>query len=257
MKRENKPHKFKIRCINVSEDLPDSDKPSKQKNQIVHFGNADNYSDKLEFCKSLLSAGEIERMNKFVFDDDRLTYCISHGFLRILLSEITSIPEHKVEFDYMRDTKPCLLNSGIDFNISHSKNYFSVAVSEIAGTSIGVDLEKVNNLKDYKSIIRNYMHTDEETYIFGNILSEEEQLFRFYEIWTRKEAFLKMLGTGITENLQELNVSPGKRTISSEIPENFSSGSIETNIYTKSTSDFVLSVSKSLNYIPEFIEINF
>ena len=256
MNYKNKLCQFKTNCINVP-DIVHSGKISKYNNQVVYFGNAENFTGKMDFCASLLSVDEIERMKKFVFDDDRLTYCISHGYLRICLSEYTNISNDELKIDYHRNTKPHLINANIDFNLSHSKNYFAFAVAEKRGSSIGVDIEKINNLKDYKSIIRNYMHEEEETYILDTLLSNEEQIVRFYEIWTRKEAFLKMVGSGITVNLPDINVVPGGKTITVEIPENINVINSETNIYTKLVSDFVLSVSTSLNYNPDFVEINF
>ena len=257
MNYKNKLYQFNTDCVNVPDNLHNSVNITNHKNQVVYFGNADNYILKKDFYSFLLSVDEIDRMRKFVFDDDRLTYCISHGCLRICLSEFTNIPNEELKIEYHSNKKPHLINSNIDFNLSHSKNYFAFAVADKTGTSIGVDIEKLNNLKDYKSIIQGYMNDDEKAYILDNFLSNHEQLVRFYEIWTRKEAFLKMLGAGISINLSDINVVPGKKTITVVIPQNINVINFETYIYTKSTSDFVLSVSTNLNSTPDFIESNF
>ena len=255
MNYKSKLFQFKTNCVNVADVL--HSELTKLENQLVYFGNTENYTSKREFCGTLLSKEEIERMKKFAFDDDRLTYCISHGCLRICLSEFTNMSNEELKIEYHSNTKPHLINSNLDFNISHSKNYFAFAVAEKSGSIIGVDIEKLNNLKDYKSIIRDFMHEEEKTYILDDLISNEEQISRFYEIWTRKEAFLKMLGAGIIMNLPDINVVPGEKTIAVAIPENINVINIETQIYTKLTSDFVLSVSTNYNYTPDFIEINF
>ena len=256
MNYKSKLFQFKTNCVNVP-DVLHSDKLTKLENQIVYFGNAENYTSKFEFCTSLLSEEELERMKKFAFENDRLTYCISHGFLRVLLSEISKMPNDKLKIEYQWNIKPYLLNANIDFNLSHSKNYFACSIVNKPGNNIGVDIEKLKVLKDYKLIIRDHMHEEEKTYILDDSVSNKEQIMRFYEIWTRKEAFLKMLGAGITVNLLDINVVPGVNTMTVALRENVKVSNIETNIYTKVTSDYVLSVSANFNYTPDFVEINF
>ena len=256
MNDKNKLCQFYTCCFNVPDIHNFSVKETSHKKQAVYFGNACNYKNRKDFCTSLLSEFEIERMKRFVFDDDRLTYCISHGFMRISLSEITKMPNGDLKIEYPGNTKPHLINANIDFSLSHSDNYFACVVANNKGSNIGVDIEKINNLKDFKAIIRDYMHDDEIAYILDNLLSDDEQQLRFYEIWTRKEAFLKMLGSGIVINLPDINVVPGERTITAEFPQNINIINTETFIYTKTTSNFVLSVSANFNYNPDFTEIN-
>jgi phosphopantetheinyl transferase len=99
------------------------------------------------------------------------------------------------------------------------------------------------------------MHSAEKLYILDNDLSEEERLVRFYEIWTRKEAFLKMLGIGIIINLSALNMAPGENSVWVNVPENVQSNSQEIYIYTISANTFVLSVCANFPYLACFEEI--
>ena len=97
--------------------------------------------------------------------------------------------------------RPYLKENKIFISIAHSGEYVACAVDE---SPIGIDIEKIRDI-DFK--ISNRICTEEEKeYLFKN---EKQRLYRFYEIWTAKEAFFKMQGTGIKNfksvNMLELN----------------------------------------------------
>ena len=91
------------------------------------------------------------------------------------------------------------------FNISHTKNAIAVAFSEC---QIGVDIEKIR--LEHNDWLNNNLDTnnrffsrDEVMYILAK---ENNPTLRFIEVWTRKEAYLKCKGTGITMPLCHVNV---------------------------------------------------
>ena len=93
--------------------------------------------------------------------------------------------------------RPYLKENKIFISIAHSGEYVACAVDE---SPIGIDIEKIRDI-DFK--ISNRICTeDEKEYLFEN---EREKLYRFYEIWTAKEAFFKMQGTGI-KNFKSVNI---------------------------------------------------
>ena len=120
---------------------------------------------------------------------------------------------------------------------------------------MGVDIEKIDNLKDINPVVKAYMHLNEQSYILDRSLSIDKQFTRFHEIWTRKEAFLKMLGVGINTNLSEVNMLAGDNTICVDLPHNFNINCDTAYLYTLITNNFVLSISSSLPGVPRFIEI--
>ena len=93
--------------------------------------------------------------------------------------------------------KPYLKGNEIFISIAHSGEYVACAVDE---SPIGIDIEKIRDI-DFK-ITNRVCSEEEKEYLFEN---EAEKLYRFYEIWTAKEAFFKMRGTGI-ENFKLVNI---------------------------------------------------
>lgn len=88
----------------------------------------------------------------------------------------------------------------LKFNISHTSGIGVVAFSEC---SIGVDIEKIHE-PDYR-IVRRFFIEPEQRYILDGE-SEEIRRNRFFEIWTKKEAYLKWKGCGLAGELKNINV---------------------------------------------------
>jgi 4'-phosphopantetheinyl transferase len=87
------------------------------------------------------------------------------------------------------------------FNISHSGQLVVVARSD---NPVGVDVEQITSI-DYNEIGQNF-HPAEHTYI----LSAENPQTAFFDIWTKKEAFLKAVGIGLSDNLSKVNCLYGE-----------------------------------------------
>ena len=131
-------------------------------------------------------------------------------FIRLYVADKYGIPLDKITFFYTENQKPYLKEpEGFYFNISHSENKAAVAISDC---EIGVDLEKIRKF-DKKTCERFFSRED------LNYITSENCDIRFTEIWTRKEAFIK---------LHALNLSHLK-TAETE------------NIFTLLTDDFILS----------------
>ena len=84
----------------------------------------------------------------------------------------------------------------IFFNLSHSSGVSLLAFDP--GSEIGVDVEMIDEEFDYEPIVKRWFTPEEGKYIWQ---SKENSRIRFYELWTRKEAYLKAIGEGITKNL--------------------------------------------------------
>ena len=97
----------------------------------------------------------------------------------------------KLNFTIHNSGKPYILGNPIYYNISHSHDYCICAFSE---TEIGVDIEKIRVID--KKTISFFATTKEEQYIFQSNIDINKRAF---EIFTLKEAYFKMLGTGITD----------------------------------------------------------
>jgi len=101
--------------------------------------------------------------------------------------------------------KPYLKNqNNIFFNLSHSKK---ILVCGVFKKEIGVDVEYINHPN--LGIAKRFFNEEEVKYIFQckNILKREK---RFYEVWTKKEAYVKYLGKGLSIDLKSFNVIKNK-----------------------------------------------
>ncbi len=117
---------------------------------------------------------------------------IARDFVINRISLITGIPS--AEIQYLRDPigKPYIPQSPLHFNVSHCGNVIAVAFCE---EEIGVDIEFIREYSE--AVVKRYFTDDEKCYI-QNATESEEKRKRFFEIWTAKEAFLKLYGVGIS-----------------------------------------------------------
>jgi 4'-phosphopantetheinyl transferase len=149
-----------------------------------HFNNDD-----------LLKAGRLRNT------DDRSVTLTCYTLLRHILSGLLKIKPEEISYFINSHGKPEIKNSSLHFNLSHSKDAFAIAISE--SVNVGVDLEKQNIDLNYKAIVKRFFSEAESKYI---LFPEEQSLDRFFLLWTRKEAFLKAIGTGIISDLSHVEV---------------------------------------------------
>ena len=149
-----------------------------------------------------------ERKNKiqqYRFDKDKILSLYSASMIYTGLSEILYCPIKDLCFIQEHNHKPklnpaCHKNASlIDFSISHTDN--AVLTGIVSGCNIGVDIESIKNAPfDVMPIV---FHKEEIDYI--NSSNPEERDKRFFEIWTKKEAYTKCIGTGLVCDLTSIN----------------------------------------------------
>jgi 4'-phosphopantetheinyl transferase len=161
---------------------------------------------------ALLSAEEHNRATRFHFEKDRHRYVVAHGVLRQLLSRYTTYAPEQFEFDLGRNGKPSLPKAyggdQLQFNISHSHNMGLCAIAN--HRDLGVDLEWMRPLPDLAQIAQNFFSPSEREQLFQ--LDESLQVTAFYHCWTRKEAYIKACGDGLSLPLDQFDVAllPGQ-----------------------------------------------
>jgi 4'-phosphopantetheinyl transferase len=155
---------------------------------------------------SMLSNQERERANHFVFERDRSRFITARGILRGMLSLHLGMEPREIEFSYSAKGKPSLggdcAGRGLEFNLAHSGNLAVFAVAR--RRMVGVDVEQVRPVPDISAIIERSFSTRESARI--KRLSGDEAARDFFKIWTRKEAWLKATGEGITGALKAIQV---------------------------------------------------
>ena len=157
---------------------------------------------------ALLSPGDLVRLERFRFADHRRRFQIGHGALRAILGGYLGRDGASIEFTQGPRGKPFLAAKGPFFNLSHSGK---LALIGVAAVELGLDLEKVRHLESFTAIARRHF-SDGEFAALDALQGEARQL-AFYRCWTRKEAYIKALGAGLSMPLDTFDVSLG------EVPE--------------------------------------
>jgi 4'-phosphopantetheinyl transferase len=179
---------------------------------------------------------------KFHSERDRDTYLYCHTLLRLFLSDKLKKNPDEISFGSGKFNKPFLNGNLLYFNISHTRDSFAFAVSE--NTGVGIDLEKSDRKINLNSISKRFFSKEENVFISE---SPDETIKRFFLLWTRKEALLKALGTGIISNPSGLEVFRQKNAINMELISNLTGEPLGSDyfIYSREISDYFLSVAVS------------
>lgn len=101
-----------------------------------------------------------------------------------------NVPSENIRFRVGENGKPYIENSNIEFSMSHSG---TIAVCVISDKPVGIDIERIRDANI--NVAKRLFAPDEQIYVFEKWSLSKQ---RFFEIWTRKEAYVKMLGKGIT-----------------------------------------------------------
>ncbi len=155
---------------------------------------------------SSLSPEERERAGRFALERDRVRFVAARGSLRAILGSCLGTEPRKIEFAYSAKGKPLLAGdltrSGLQFNLAHSGGLGIFAVARHG--AVGVDVEQVRAVPDLTGLIERFFSARECAEI--GKLSGEAQAMAFFRIWTRKEAWLKATGEGITGSPQSIDI---------------------------------------------------
>lgn len=152
----------------------------------------------------ILSSEEQEKAKKFHFPIDQKKYMISHGMMRQLISSYISCHPGEIRYHVNAFGKPELItpSNTIHFNLSHSEKLGALAIST---SPIGTDIEHIKSLEDYVALTRHFLSAQESKYF--ERLSNAEQHLAFYRAWTRKEAYIKAIGMGLSYPVEQVTIS--------------------------------------------------
>ncbi|HEX2270158.1 MAG TPA: 4'-phosphopantetheinyl transferase superfamily protein, partial [Pyrinomonadaceae bacterium] len=134
---------------------------------------------------------------------------IARGFLRVLLGRYLQTEPKSLMFSYGAYGKPAIeVDSALRFNMSHSGGVALYAFTE--GREIGVDVEQVRADFTSDDIARRFFSPFEVESLCG--LADEERVEGFFRCWTRKEAYIKATGRGLSQALDGFDVTlrPGE-----------------------------------------------
>ena len=151
--------------------------------------------------RSLLSAQEIERMNRLRHERDRTLFLWARGLVRTVLASYLDCTCDEVRFAANDFGKPILLVDGpppLFFNLTHSRGAIALAVS--GGRKVGIDVEERHRPVDYLALAERFFAPPEACHL--KRLHPDEVPDAFFAIWTLKEAFVKGIGRGLTFPLE-------------------------------------------------------
>ena len=159
-----------------------------------------------ERLQSLLSPDELQRANRFRFGEHRRRFVIARGCLRRLLEEYLQTDARDIVFTYAVEGKPSLdvrHRTDLRFNISHSGEI--AAYGFTLGRNIGIDVELMSRDVDVDEIPKRFFSCAEQQWM--STLQGEEKVQGFFNCWTRKEAYVKAVGAGLSLPLRDFDVS--------------------------------------------------
>lgn len=157
--------------------------------------------------RTVLCAEENARADRFHFNRDRETWLITRGILRTLLGQYLALSADRIEFHCNTAGKPALrpglVECDLRFNVSHSGQYSLLAFA--AGFDIGVDIECNEGHSGLEQLSPSVFSADDLAIFLR--LPSHLRLAAFLAAWTRKEAVLKALGTGLSLSPELLEVT--------------------------------------------------
>lgn len=153
----------------------------------------------------LLSPEEKQQADRFHFPNGKNHYVVCRGTVRLILAGYLQINPSEVRFQVGPFGKPSLKiasRTKVEFNVSHSHGLALLAVS--AGRPLGVDLEQVRVMDTYEQIAVRYFSPIEVKRL--RQMADHEKPEAFFSCWSRKEAFVKATGQGISYGLDQFSV---------------------------------------------------
>jgi 4'-phosphopantetheinyl transferase len=161
--------------------------------------------------EQIISTDELIRADKFRFQSDRNRFIKGRGILRKILGGYLRADPNKLRFSYNQFGKPYLcgkIESKLRFNLSHSENLALYAFGFNREVGIDIEQRKVNFIEEG---VISICLTQKETEHFYSLTPIEQNLF-FFDCWTKKEAYLKANGCGLSFSPNEVETSDLSKT---------------------------------------------
>jgi 4'-phosphopantetheinyl transferase len=172
-------------------------------------------SRRVKGLRHILAEDERRRADGFCFEEDRERFVVARGVLRSLLGSYLDLEPGRLNFRYGSHGKPALAEgTGGDtlrFNVSHSRGLALFALTR--NREVGIDVEYVRSDLELEEIAGRYFSPQEAAALRS--LPTDARTEAFFACWTRKEAYLKARGEGLSIALDGFSVSlvPGEPAV--------------------------------------------
>lgn len=177
---------------------------------VIHIWRAalDHEPALRETLYETLSADEKQKAGKFYFEKDRARFVAARGTLRKILGRYLNLLPGQISFSYNRYGKPALKTAAehslLCFNASHSHDLALFAVAQ--NLEVGIDIEFISDRLASLKVAEKFFSEADVSAL--KALPADLQPAAFFTGWTRKEAYLKALGAGLSyPEIKQLSVS--------------------------------------------------
>lgn len=153
---------------------------------------SDYTSQDLERIYHTMSVSRRNHIDKLKLKQDKIRSLVGELLARELVSDFSRIPENDVSIDIGSNGKPFVAEQNVHLNISHSGDFVACVVSN---NPVGIDIEI--NRKVNLAVAKKVCSQSELDFVLDSEISSEESANRLLQIWTYKEAFVKMKGCGL------------------------------------------------------------
>jgi len=164
-------------------------------------------SDVITKLATTLSNEELDRAERFQFQQLRESFIAARGTLRYLLAQYINLEPGQIQFEYTSAGKPFLSRKlnipDISFNLSHSNDLALYAITK--NRLVGIDIEHMRPVADFENVSATTFSAYEYSQLQS--ISAEQKTQAFFNCWTRKEAFIKAVGDGLSFPLDQFDVS--------------------------------------------------
>ncbi len=188
-------------------DLPPNQRHLADRDVHLWAANLKKSAEQISSLEQILSQDEQARAQQFKFEAGRNRFIAGRGLLRKILSSYVPMGSAQWRFTYSQRGKPALeCKSGqghLHFNVAHSQDLILIAVTQAC--AVGVDVEWMHPISDAEEIAARFFSRREAAKLMA--LANERRIPAFFNLWTRKEAWLKATGDGLSEMLREVEVS--------------------------------------------------
>lgn len=152
----------------------------------------------------VLSHDERDRARKFHFDAHRDAFVVAHGMVRTILGAYAGVAPRELSFVTTGQGKPSLVGAnGVRFNLSHSGALALLAIAH--DREVGVDVERWDTSVEHLALAEYCFSPLEQTSL--RALGDTDRVAGFFAAWSRKEAYLKATGHGVSRGLDHFDVT--------------------------------------------------
>jgi 4'-phosphopantetheinyl transferase len=166
----------------------------------------------IQELEQILADDERTRAQRFRFSKDRTHFIAARGLLRTILGRYLLQDPQTLSFSYNAYGKPSLAempeSDGLSFNLTHAHRMALYAITR--NRAVGVDVEYIQRQMEWESVAERFFSPYEVRML--KAISPDMQHVAFFNCWTRKEAYIKARGMGLSLELDSFDVSltPGK-----------------------------------------------